>query len=139
MQVRSPVAFIMAASCLTIPLSAFAQSDDGRLPAGIWRSQGYGYIVHVQREQVQTFDITSTTCVRGPRYTRSEFRDHYGEAQDVGASSATLLRSPTRDLLERLDAMPTSCRRPLRSRDSATNLDVFTQTFAELSHFLNNA
>lgn len=134
MQLRSPVTFIMAAICLALPLNAVAQTD-GQLPPGIWRSEGYGYIVVVKGDRAQTFDVTSTSCVRGPRYTLSQFRSYYGDAQDVGAPGAVLVRSPTRDHLERLDSMPTSCRKPLRSKDAAANLGVFTQTFEELYPF----
>jgi hypothetical protein len=123
-----------SAICLIALLFApFARGDvaaTGLLSPGVWISDDYGYVAHVDARHVHTFDVTAVGCVRGPRYTRERFRDFFG-AIVAEQQTVSLQRGLTRELLRRAAELPASCRRPLRTKDTATNLDVFAATFAE--------
>jgi hypothetical protein len=119
---------------LCLPALAHAQTN-APLPAGVWRSEGYGHVLRVDRRRIQIYDITAQTCVRGERYAAADFHALYGHPIAITANTAILHRSPTQDSLTRLDHLPPACRRPARGGDAMLNFDIFTETFGELYPF----
>ena len=122
---------------LSAPPASFAQQQAGILPAGVWRSEGYGYVAVVDRRRVRTFDLSGAGCVRGPTYTLSDFQSYFGTAIVADDGNVVLDRAPTRDTVTSLETLPQSCRRPLRGSDHNRNIAAFAQTFAELYPFFS--
>jgi carboxyl-terminal processing protease len=125
---------------LAVSLSSLAAARplaEGALQRGVWESRSFGYVAQADRRRVRTYDISSAGCVRGPSYTLAAFRDTYGAFHSDTTDRATLARGPTRDFLTSLPALPTACRRPLRSQNPRTNYAVFVETFRELYPFFD--
>lgn len=128
------LALCLSAVVLT-PAGSLAQPQASVLPAGVWQSQGYGYVAVVDRRRVRTFDISAAGCVRGRTFTLSAFHDYFGSVATENDGSVVLNRSPTRDTVRQVERLPSSCRRPLRGSDHGQNIALFAQTFEELYPF----
>lgn len=122
---------------LLTPAVGFAQQQASVLRAGVWHSEGYGYVAVVDRRRVRTFDLSAAGCVRGPTYTLSDFHNYFGRVTTESGGNVVLSRSPTRDTVRELERLPTSCRRPLRVSDHNQNISIFAQTFAEFYPFFD--
>jgi hypothetical protein len=127
-----------AVSLLLFGSPAFSGEDSlSSLPHGVWLSDGYGYVVNVTANNIQTFDISSAGCVRGDDYLVDPFHAFYGRPELEGQGQFVLNRYPTRDRLRQLDALPDACLRPVAGPDREQNLAVFASTFAELYPFFD--
>ena len=50
--------------CVSCLLHASTRSDRKDVTvAGIWKSEGYGYVFQVEQSEVQAFEITSVSCI----------------------------------------------------------------------------
>jgi hypothetical protein len=97
------------------------------LPAGVWQSSGYGYVLNVDEKRVQIFEVSKAGCVEGEKYSREAFEGLYGSyVEGLG-----LDRFPTKDPLQRLATLPDACRKPLKTKDSLLNFNVYAATMEE--------
>ena len=111
---------------------------------GVWRTDGYGWVIQVVGGHAKTYDITSLSCLPNGDLTRIDGSP--GGAAQFGkrnTAEETLRRNPdgrTAELrllgtaadidLVPLPALPGMCTRPTPS-DPLTTFDVFWATFAE--------
>ena len=115
---------------------------------GVWRSQGYGNVVEIHGQTLNTFEVTSTTCVPGgtgsveatPVAGRTAtFKTPGGEAFVRAGDSAdhkVLHRegSASDERIDRIPRLPAVCDQPTENTP-AGNFDVFAQTWAE--HYIS--
>lgn len=125
--------FAVLAAFVFAPAHAVAPS--GLAPKGVYESPGYGYVFRTDGKKVETFDIASRTCVKGPTYKAAQFHGLYGGARLDAAGNGHLDRPPTRDAIRRLDRLPAPCAKPMKSADPKANFDVFAATFEALYPF----
>ncbi|MBY0423346.1 MAG: hypothetical protein K2Q06_13650, partial [Parvularculaceae bacterium] len=123
MRRRSLFAAAFCALCVASP--AWAAPE-------VWQSAGYGYVFQTDGKRVETFDLSSRGCVRGPRYKADYFHAVYGALRiDSDGAAGVLDRPPTKDRVARLKDLPSACLRPLASKSALLSFDVFDATFAE--------
>ncbi len=97
------------------------------LPAGVWQSSGYGYVLNVDEKRVQIFEVSKAGCVEGEKYSREAFEGLYGSyVEGLG-----LDRFPTRDALRQLKTLPDACRKRLKAKDPLLNFNVYAATMEE--------
>jgi len=131
---------MLFAGSLTFAACASAQSLDG-----VWRSQGYGYVLEFQGPSLKSFQVTATTCVPGfsarledtPVPGReATFRTADGSVFFVrsgGASDHKLLHtdgSASDMRIDRVARKPAACEPPT-ANTPADNFEVFALTWAE--------
>jgi hypothetical protein len=115
-----------------------AQSLDG-----VWRSQGYGYVLQIAGRDLRAFEVTSKTCVAGfiarrlaTPHREAAFKIAEGGVlfiKSEGSNDRKLLRFDFSDSdirIDRLPQMPTLCDAPT-ANTPRDNYEVFTRTFAE--------
>jgi hypothetical protein len=103
------------------------------LPAGVWQSSGYGYLLNVDERRVQIFEVSKAGCVEDEKYSREAFEGLYGSyVDDLG-----LDRFPTKDPLQRLTTLPDACRKPLKTKDPLLNFNVYAATMEEQYPFFS--
>jgi len=110
-------------------------------PAGLWRMDGYGTVLSVERDRVQEYQTTDVRCLKGTSAER--VGGHGGTARyatddgttftlrRAGNGSRASMRwehSPGLRKLERIEALPGTCAREL-PKDPVGTFDVFRQTF----------
>jgi hypothetical protein len=111
---------------------------------GVWRTDGYGWIISVRGGQAQTFDTTAISCL--PSQTAAQLpqpgADGTVQFGKNGVAVETLRRASNGqgrlrllgtaadiDLLP-LPELPAACTRPA-PKDPLTTFDIFWTTFAE--------
>ena len=127
------------------PATSSASDSATSSPAdGVWRTEGYHWIIKVDHGQAQTFDLTSLSCL--PNHTSTQLGDTGTDgAVSFGAhnvATETLRRLPDGEgrlrllgtaadiTLTALPTLPDACTHPTPN-DPLTNFDVFWATFAE--------
>lgn len=120
--------------------SAAAQSADG-----VWRSEGYGYVLEIHGPSLKAFEVTAQTCVAGFTATRDNnsvpgrevtFRTEDGEVFFIktgGSNDHKLLHNDGSASDVRIDRAP---RRPAACDQGTPNtptgdFEVFARTWAE--------
>jgi peptidase S41-like protein len=116
---------------------------------GVWRSQGYGNVFEIHGPTVNTFEVTTTTCVAGeaaaidttPVPGRiATFKTPGGGEMFVragGSADHKVLHregSASDERIDRLPRLPAVCDHPT-ANTPAGNFDVFAQTWAE--HYIS--
>jgi len=124
--------------------SAAAQSLDG-----VWRSQGYGYVIEIQGPVLKGFEVTQQTCLPSLTANRdtssvpgreATFRTGDGDVFFVktgGTDDHRLLHSDgsASDIrIDRLRRKPEACDQPTGDTP-LDNFQVFTRTWAE--HYIS--
>jgi hypothetical protein len=103
---------------------------------GIWQSEGYGNIFVIQGSQIESFQFTTTICVKGPA---AHFVDASGAVKNSegdgftirdGDSADNKLVHPGEFRLDRISGLPSLCNH-LTPNTPAGNFEVFARTFAE--------
>ena len=116
---------------------------------GVWRSQGYGYVLEIEGQSLKAFEVTATTCVPSVTAERdatavpgreATFRTREGQVffvRDGGASDHKLLHhegSASDVRIDRLPRLPALCDHPTENTP-AGNFEVFSRTWAE--HYIS--
>jgi hypothetical protein len=129
---------------LLLASSTASQSLDG-----VWRSQGYGYLIEIRGPVVKAFEVTAQTCVPGFTAKRdtsvvpgreAAFKTVDGDVFFVrtgGSGDHRLLHSDgsASDVrIDRLPRRPEICEQPA-SNTPLSNFEVFTRTWAE--HYIS--
>ena len=141
--VIAAVSAIVLTGCATPSQSAGADGSPGALN-GVWRTDGYGWVISVKDGQAQTYDTTAISCL--PSQTTDQIGQpgsdgtvqyaHKGVAVETlrptgnGQGELRLLGTAADIDLTRLPALPAACGRPV-TNDPLTNFDIFWQTFKE--------
>jgi len=119
------------------------------LPEGIWRSQGYGYLIEFRGSSLQAYELTETTCVKSFS-AKTESRAASGAdvtyrgpeglmfSIESGGSPdhrlAHVAGSVSRIRIDRVPRKPEVCDHP-SANTTLGNFDVFAQTWAE--HYIS--
>ncbi|WP_374224690.1 S41 family peptidase [Streptomyces sp. ISL-99] len=151
MQFRNPsghAATVVAAAALLAVTSGMAlpaapAGAVSRSPDGVWRVDGYGTVLSVERGRLQEYQTTSVSCLKGesaarsgggstsPRYLTDEgdaFTVRSGPRPD--RASLHVDGSPNYRDLRRVPALPASCAREMPGGPVAA-FDVLWRTFEE--------
>ena len=96
---------------------------------GVWRSQGYGYVLDVGDAGVRIYDVTSSSCALSGEAAKLE---ELGVIEK-GANERFVLAGDTARIgFERRAALPGACLSPESpTADPLRNFDVFWETFNE--------
>jgi hypothetical protein len=126
--------------CLSV-LSAFSANSG---LDGIWQSEGYGNVFRIQGSYIESFQFTTTTCVKGSaarlfgasRFARNSEGDRFTIRDGDFANSKLLHYSGSvgEIRLDRISALPTVCIQLTPNTPSA-NFEVFARNFAE--HYIS--
>ena len=124
----------------TIALPLRARSLDG-----IWKSEGYGEVYQVHGSKLQTFEVTTTTCVVNGTATRenatvpgreASFKHDDGDEFFIRAGGTAdhklvhNLGSVSDVRIDRIMKLPAACEHPTPNTPQG-NFEVFTRTWAE--------
>lgn len=103
---------------------------------GVWRSEGYGFVLDIRNGVVTSYDVTETSAVKKAAF--------YKESPDVttwnvaitGNDRFFVFRSRDFELeirFKKLDELPEVCKpgKVLKTNDAKVNFDVLWQTFKE--------
>jgi hypothetical protein len=130
---------------LTLMLVGLGGATASTTVDGIWRSEGWGLVYNIHGSTLQSFEVTTTTCVLGfkAKQISSEqpgieatFRTSDGDLfQIVGSSDQSHKRivQPTALAtigVQRLSTLPKVCSSPTENTPSG-NFRVFAKTFSE--------
>jgi Tricorn protease C1 domain len=111
---------------------------------GVWRTDGYGWVIAVRNGQAETYDMTSLSCLPNRTLTQLDqpgpdgsvqFGDEHGAVEAVrrtpdGQGALRLLGTAADIDLISMPELPAMCTRPVPA-DPITTFDVFWATFAE--------
>ena len=124
------------ASCAAVPTEmstarTFKNLSD--IKEGIWKSDGYGYILDLSDGQT-VYNITRSAClpISGKQENPMQYFDSYRLSDDGSEISFSDKNEPFEINFERLDALPSEC----TSKSDNTPLGIF-DTFSEFfqSHY----
>ena len=116
---------------------------------GVWRSQGYGYVIEIKGPALTAFEVTATTCVPGPTAERdpisapgreATFKRPGGQVFFIRAGDSAdhkLVHSEgsASDMrIDRLARLPEVCSHPTPDTPM-DNFEVFSRTWAE--HYIS--
>jgi hypothetical protein len=103
------------------------------IPAGIWRSEGYGEVIDVASDRFRHFEVTDVSCVERPVKPRMALRDAIGTAIAGGDGSAavTVRRGISLYVWQRLEKLPSACVVAEGQADARRIVDVLWHTFDE--------
>jgi len=131
------------AAC-SAPNGATSNPGSTRSVDGVWRSEGYGWILSVSNGRLQTYESTSMSCLPaqsraaldppGPQGGVQFGKHHLVDATIQRTDDRHALLHLTGDIdhivLDALPALPPECDRPT-PKDALTSFDIFWSTFAE--------
>lgn len=120
---------------LFIAGTAGAAAADDRI-RGVWAANGYGRLLDVRSESVDTYGVTATSCVWHEGRTLNEFlaRIERIDLTQAGRFSYYDEGGITRYDFTRLDALPERCRDARAAApdpDAVVNFEVFWRSVAE--------
>lgn len=141
--VVAAVSAMVLTACATPSQSAGGSGSPSALD-GVWRTDGYGWVISVKGGQAQTYDTTAISCLPsqttaqigqpGPdgtvQYARKGVAVETLRPTANGQGELRLLGTAADIDLTRLPALPAACGRPV-TNDPLTNFDIFWQTFKE--------
>jgi hypothetical protein len=138
-------ATVVAVLATVLSACAAPNSSDRTSPVdGVWRTDGYGWIITVRDGRAETFDTTSVSCVPNQTLTQLDGPGPDGTVQfgKKNVAVETVRRAPNGqgalrllgtaadiDLVP-LPELPTACTRTMPD-NPLTNFDIFWATFAE--------
>ena len=108
-----------------------AQTISYLLPAGIWQTQGYGFIFDVQQDHVQDFDVLGNQCRPIDVRTPLQFSADWGDWESISSAKVEIWRLKVSGMeVTRLDHLPENCTLPA-THDALppVNFDYFWDTF----------
>jgi hypothetical protein len=116
---------------------------------GVWRSQGYGYVIEIRGGMLKALEVTTTTCVPGFTAQRdatvsagreATYKTEAGNVffiRDGGSRDHKLMHnegSASDVRIDRLPRLPAVCDHPT-ANTPADNFEVFSRTWAE--HYIS--
>jgi len=116
---------------------------------GVWKSDGYGFVLVGNGDTIQSYEVTQTTCVPSPKkLTRRADTVPHAEAVYVDGDQVFLLKTTPDSndkrlhvvgtasdiVIHRIASRPATCDQPTPDTPEG-NFEVFTQTWAE--HYIS--
>ncbi|MFC5742363.1 S41 family peptidase [Dyella tabacisoli] len=111
---------------------SFAATSKQTLPAGVWRTQGYGSVFQVEPGRITLYDVLGAQCLPQSRMTPAQFSGGYGDwarnSPDAGSPWHLMVSGMT---VEPLSQLPPACANASQKpdRDPLRNFDYLWQTF----------
>ncbi len=149
MTIVGVLAGVVALAACSTPTSGVPStggpSTSGSSPVdGVWRTDGYGWVIQVADGHARTFDVTSLSCLPNGDLTRAGQDSQDGtvgfgkrgtpqetlRATADGRGALRLLGTAADIDMARIPAPPEMCTHPMPN-DPVTTFDVFWATFAE--------
>ena len=96
--------------------------------SGVWKMQGYGWILDIDDTTVSMYDHTTISCLPSKQYPRSMFEEEVTQKDDV----LTLKVGISTYMLSKLPKLPEMCVTKLsgkKKKDPFYNFDVLWNTF----------
>lgn len=123
---------LAAIAALCVAATALFAEAHQPLSAGIWRTDGYGFIFDVQADKLTIFDKTKGACVLNSTLEGREAAEWVGRAVVApDGNEAMLLPGISRIRATRLAALPAGCKPATEDRDPLHNFDHLWTTFDE--------
>lgn len=96
---------------------------------GVWRSQGYGYVLNIGPQSVDVYDEAGALCWRDPAVAEALAGEISGVRIEDGGRSAVFVSAidGTQIRADRLEQMPAPCRTAAKA-DAALVFDAFSAT-----------
>ncbi len=140
----------MSARISAVVLAALA-AVNAQAPSldGVWRTQGYGYVLRVRGASLEAFEVTATSCVAGFTAERdtsvvsgreATFKTAEGNVffiREGGSTDHKVLHhegSASDVRVDRVPRLPGACEHPTPNTPM-DNYEVFTRTWAE--HYIS--
>jgi hypothetical protein len=108
---------------------------------GIWQSEGYGNVFRIQGSRIDSFQLTTTTCVRGPAahfiggsWTLKNSEGDLFSFREGDSPDQKLMGAVGDVRLDRIPALPSVCDH-ITSNTPAANFEVFARNLAE--HYIS--
>jgi len=101
------------------------------LPEGIWQTVGYGFVFHVEKDQVIEFDLLGNQCILTDVRTPIQFSADWGDWEAIQSEKTDTWRVRVSGMeVTRLDHLPRSCAVPFtHDTRPLVNFDYFWNTF----------
>jgi carboxyl-terminal processing protease len=110
-------------------VAALVAGPQDAVATGVWRSQGYGYVLDVGDTGVRIYDITASSCALSGEAPGLEA---LGAIEGLDAERFVLAGDTSRIGFERIAALPAPCQTPEPpSADPLRTFDVLWETFDE--------
>lgn len=123
---------LAAIASLCVAATALFAETHQPLPAGVWRTDGYGFIFDVGAAKLTIFDETKHACLLNGVLEGREAAEWVGRAVIArGGNEAVLLPGISRIRATRLAALPADCKAVAEDRDPLRNFDHLWTTFDE--------
>ena len=123
---------LAALATLCVAATALFAAGEQRLPAGIWRTDGYGYVFKVGANKLAVFDETKSGCLLNTVVEGREAEEWIGKAIIApGGQKAVLHAGISRISVARLPALPDRCKPGEEDHDPLRNFDHLWTTFDE--------
>lgn len=123
---------LAAIASLCVAATALFAETHQPLPAGVWRTDGYGFIFDVGAAKLTIFDETKHACLLNGVLEGREAAEWVGRAVIArGGNEAVLLPGISRIRATRLAALPAGCKAVAEDRDPLRNFDHLWTTFDE--------
>ncbi|MSR02250.1 MAG: hypothetical protein EXR94_05865 [Gemmatimonadetes bacterium] len=133
-----------AFSALTLLLLGSPFQTSGAPPTGIWQSEGYGMVWEFQADGLQTWEVTTMTCVRTARFAKGPPPPGAAAAFFDGSATAWIVRPAGKATglvahapgtmsgirFRQVSALPAVCRAPTANTTEG-NFAVFERTLRE--------
>lgn len=123
--------FCLAFSILNFHLS-FSQNNTIDSIQGIWKMDGYGKIIEITDNEVNTFDITKISSILNSKIPRNKI-DQLGKFRVVSKDTLNLKLGITNYYLHRIQELPEErlINDSIKSKNLKLNFDVFWHTLNE--------
>ena len=123
---------LAAVGTICVAATALFAQGEQPLPAGVWRTDGYGYVLKVGADKLAIFDETAEACLLNTVLEGAEAHEWIGTATVAPDSKgATLHAGITRIGVTLLAALPARCKPASEDRDPLRNFDHLWTTFDE--------
>jgi len=123
---------LAAVGALCVAATALFAAAHPPLPAGIWRTDGYGFIFEVGAAKLTIFDETREACLLNAVLEGREAEEWVSRAVTApGGHEAVLLPGISRIRATRLPTLPAGCNPATEDRDPLHNFDHLWTTFDE--------
>ncbi|MGW8953667.1 S41 family peptidase [Streptomyces sp. NPDC055709] len=130
------VALALAGGTAVAPAAASAAPSPHPVE-GVWRTDGYGTVLSVERDVLRQYQTSAAGCLPGASAERSgggdrsaSYRTADGTVLTVRPGALRIAGSPGERGLRRLESLPAACARPAPQGPVAV-FDMFWQTFEE--------
>lgn len=117
----------------TLDLRDVALTDSAM--EGTWLSEGYGYLLDINKKGSKLFDVSSSSCIPSHKFPSSlmEIENHYSVKSEPTLQKLVLKKRTDFNTLvfNRISALPLSCKLPIDSDNPELNFQILWEQFNE--------